>query len=125
MTDKLLMRLIKEKYPNVHITAMVRGGAVLNDATREDAKEVQLENIACIADSGSNIAGTSFEEISSDAKAIIEQADFIIAKGQGNFETLHQCGKNIFYIFMCKCDMFTTRFMLPQFTGVLVSEKNI
>ena len=125
VTDKLLMRLIKEKYPNVHITAMVRGGAVLNDVTREDAKEVQLEKIASIADSGSNIAGICFEKISSEAKQIIDHADFIIAKGQGNFETLHQCGKNIFYIFMCKCNMFTTRFMLPQFSGVLVCEKNI
>ena len=125
VTDKLLMRLIKEKYPNVHITAMVRGGAVLNDVTREDAKEVQLEKIVSIADSGSNIAGICFEKISSEAKEIIDHADLIIAKGQGNFETLHQCGKNIFYIFMCNCNMFTTRFMLPQFTGVLVCEKNI
>ena len=125
VTDKLFMRLIKEKYPNVHITAMVRGGVVMNDATREDAKEVELEKVADIQDSGCNIAGTSLEVISDEAKQTIENADLIIAKGQGNFETMHQCGKNIFYIFMCKCTMFMKRFSLPQFTGVLVSEKNI
>ena len=125
VTDKLLMRLIKEKYPSVHITAMVRGGQVMNDATREDAKEVELEKVADIVDSGCNIAGTSLEVISNDANQIIENADSIIAKGQGNFETMHQCGKNIYYIFMCKCTMFMKRFSLPQFTGVLINEKNI
>lgn len=125
VTDKLLMRLIKERYPKVHITAMVRGGQVMNDATREDAMEVELDKFAKIADSGCNIAGTSLENISRDAKEIIDKADLIIAKGQGNFETLHQCGKNIYYIFMCKCTMFMNRFSLPQFTGVLVNERNI
>ncbi len=123
--DKLMMRLIKETYPKVHITAMVRGGQVMNDATREDAKEVELDTIAVIADSGCNIAGTSFADISEAALRIIDEADIIIAKGQGNFETLHQCGKNIYYIFMCKCTMFMKRFELPQFTGVLVNEKYI
>ena len=123
--DKLMMRLIKETYPKVHITAMVRGGQVMNDATREDAKEVALDTIAVIADSGCNIAGTSLADISEAALRIIDEADIIIAKGQGNFETLHQCGKNIYYIFMCKCTMFMKRFELPQFTGVLVNEKYI
>lgn len=125
VTDKLLMRLICKSYPKVHITAMVRGGQVMNDATREDAKEVALEQVATIADSGCNIAGTSLSDISKEALDIIERADIIIAKGQGNFETLHQCGKNIYYIFMCKCKMFMEQFKLPQFSGVLVNEKNI
>lgn len=125
VTDKLLMRLIHKNYPKVHITAMVRGGQVMNDATREDAKEITLEQVATIADSGCNIAGTSLSHISKEAAEIIDGADVIIAKGQGNFETLHQCGKNIYYIFMCKCKMFMGRFKLPQFSGVLVNEKNI
>lgn len=125
VTDKLLMRLIKESYPQIHITAMVRGKEVMNDVTRDDAKEVGLEKVATIADSGSNIAGISLTDISFEAKEIIEKADVIIAKGQGNFETLHQCGKNIYYIFMCKCTMFTKRFSLPQFSGVLINERNI
>lgn len=125
VTDKLLMRLIKENYPDIHITAMVRGGQIMNDVTLEDAKEVELDKIASVIDSGSNIAGISLEKISEKARKAIVNADLIIAKGQGNFETLHQCGENIYYIFMCKCTMFTKRFSLPQFSGVLVNEKNI
>ncbi len=125
VTDKLMIRLIRMQYPKMHITAMVRGGQVMNDATREDAEEVALETVAGIADSGCNIAGTSLSDISKEAAEIIDKADVLIAKGQGNFETLHQCGKNIYYIFMCKCKMFVERFGLPQFSGVLVNEKNI
>ena len=65
------------------------------------------------------------EEIRQQDMKAAKNADSIIAKGQGNFETMHQCGKNIYYIFMCKCTMFMKRFSLPQFTGVLISEKNI
>lgn len=125
VTDKLLMRLVQKNYPAVHITAMVRGGQVMNDATREDATEVALHEVATIVDSGCNIAGTSLSDISKEALEIIDRADIIIAKGQGNFETLHQCGKNIYYIFMCKCKMFMERFKLPQFSGVLINEKHI
>lgn len=125
VTDKLLMRIIKENYPQIHIIAMVRGGQVMNDATSEDAKEVELEAIAQVIDSGSNVAGTSLMEVSLEARNVLESAEVIISKGQGNFETLHQCGKNIFYIFLCKCEMFMERFSLPQFTGVLIHEKNI
>lgn len=125
VTDKLLIRLMKEMNPQLHITAMVRGGMVMNDVTKADAKEVFLEEFADITDSGCNIAGTPLSEISKEALKVIDNADFIIAKGQGNFETMHQCKKNIYYIFMCKCTMFMKRFSLPQYSGVLVSEKNI
>ena len=123
--DKLFMRLIKQMNPRIHIMAMVRGGQVMNDATREDAVETKIDKIADVIDSGSNIAGISLEDIKEEAKEILDNADLIIAKGQGNFETLHQCGKNIYYVFMCKCAMFMNRFSLPQFTGVLVNEKNL
>ncbi len=123
--DKLFMKLIKKMYPNVYITAMVRGGQVMNDVTIEDANEVNLSEVATVLDNGCNIAGTSLLDISSDAKKVIDNADIIISKGQGNFETLHQCGKNIYYIFMCKCSLFVNRFHLPQFSGVLVNEKHI
>lgn len=123
--DKLFMKLIQQRYPNVHITAMVRGGQVMNDVTIEDANEVNLSEVATVLDNGCNIAGTSLLDISNDAKKVIDNADIIISKGQGNFETLHQCGKNIYYIFMCKCSLFVNRFHLPQFSGVLVNEKHI
>lgn len=43
--DKLLIEFLKKQYPALRITAIVRGEAVINDATVEDAKETGLTDI--------------------------------------------------------------------------------
>ena len=121
--DKLLIKQIKNKYPNLNITVMVRGAEVINDATIDDVKQVGLDEIANVIPNGSDIAGTWLEEISEEAKAVLDEADVIISKGQGNFETLRKCGRNIYYIFLCKCDLFANTFKVPKLTGMLINEK--
>lgn len=121
--DKLLIREIQKKYPKLKVTVLVRGAQVINDATMEDAKQVGLTEMAEVIPNGSDIAGTWLEEISEEAKAVMEEADVIISKGQGNFETLRKCGKNIYYIFLCKCDLFANTFQVPKLTGMLINEK--
>ena len=121
--DKLLIREIKKKYPDLKVTVLVRGEEVINDATLEDAAQVGLTEIAEVLPNGSDIAGTWLEEISEEAKSVLEEADVIISKGQGNFETLRKCGMNIYYIFLCKCDLFANTFQVPKLTGMLINEK--
>ena len=57
-----------------------------------------------------------------EAQNLIDNADFIISKGQGNFEGLSGCGLNIYYLFLCKCEAFMKRFNVPQFTGIMTKE---
>ena len=121
--DKLLIKQIKEKYSDIELTVMVRGAEVINDATIEDAIQVGMCDIAKVIPNGSDIAGTWVEEISDEAKAALDEADMIISKGQGNFETLRKCGRNIYYIFLCKCDLFANTFQVPKLTGMLINEK--
>ena len=121
--DKLLIRQIKKQYPDLELTVMVRGTEVINDATMEDAMQVGMCDLAKVMPNGSDIAGTWIEEISEEAKAVLEEADVIISKGQGNFETLRKCGMNIYYIFLCKCDLFANTFHVPKLTGMLINEK--
>ena len=120
--DKLLMKTIKECYPRLHLDIIVRGKDVLNDATEDDAKQVGLYDIADVTNNGTAIAGTCLDRISEDARNKINNADVIIAKGQGNFETLRFCGLNIYYIFMCKCTMFAERFKVPRFSGMFIND---
>lgn len=122
--DKLLIREIKKKYPNIKVTVLVRGAEVINDATMEDALQVGLNDIVEVISNGSDIAGTWLEELSEDAKTVLEEAYMIISKGQGNFETLRKCGMNIYYIFLCKCDLFANTFQVPKLTGMLIHEKD-
>lgn len=120
--DKLLLSTIKSLYPNIEINVIVRGEPVLNDATMEDAVQIGLPDLFMVSPNGSSIAGTCLHKISDDAKNRIDNADIIIAKGQGNFETLRYCERNVYYIFMCKCEMFAKRFCVPRFSGMLLND---
>ena len=123
--DKIFIKLIKELCSETCIDVIVRGKPVHNDATIVDAEEVGLCSIVNVIENGTDIPGTQLNEISLNAKEKIDNADFIIAKGQGNFETLYGCGKNIYYIFLCKCDLFTKRFNMDKFQGIFVNENNV
>ena len=103
----------------------MRGLPVLNDATMEDAKQVKLSDIASVSDNGTAIAGTCLERISFEARQKIDEADLILAKGQGNFETLRYCKRNVYYAFMCKCKMFADKFGVPQYTGMFINDLRI
>ena len=121
--DKLLIRTIVEMFPALSLTVMVRGLPVLNDATREDALLVGIDKYAPIADNGCSIAGTYMPEISKEAKDLILSADLIIAKGQGNFETMFGCGLNVYYAFLCKCVWFEKRFGMKRLEGIFTNER--
>ncbi len=122
--DKLLLKEIGRQHPQLKLTALVRGKEVLNDVTREDAEAVGLPDVAEVMDNGTGIAGTELSRLPPEAEKALREADVILSKGQGNFETLHGCGLNIYYLFLCKCGYFTRRFGLEQFQGVLLNEKN-
>ena len=123
--DKCLMRTISNLYPNISVTAIVRGGDVSNDATMEDAQQVRLHEAAKVMHNGTNVAGTWLEGISEEARREIDSADVIISKGQANFETLRKCGLNVYYIFLCKCDMFARNFGVKRLTGMLVHDREL
>lgn len=120
--DKLLIRQMKRLNPALHITVITRGAPVLNDATLTDALACGLDEHAQVMDNGSAIAGTCLGAISGEALAKIDGADVIIAKGQANFETLRRCGKNVYYIFLCKCELYANRFNVPRLQGMLLRD---
>jgi len=108
--DKLFIRTIKEYCPGLDVYFAVRGGAALNDVTREDADMVGMRAYAKIIDSGIDIQGIELPLCSLEFRDCFHAADVIIAKGQGNFESLYGCGRdNLFYLFLCKCNLFMER----------------
>lgn len=98
--DKLLIKQILKLNNKAKINVIVRGKPVLNDCTLDDAKQVGLDKLVTVTHNGTSVAGTVLNKISQEAKTLIDSADLIISKGQGNFETLHHCGK-IFIIYFC------------------------
>lgn len=123
--DKLAIKILKETYPDLDITVLVRGYPVINDATMEDAEEIGLTDFVKVIDNGSNVAGTWIPGINQTARELLENADMIIAKGQGNFETMNDCGLNVYYLFLCKCDLFQRRFHAQNLQGMFLNERRL
>lgn len=123
--DKLLIRTIMSQFPDLQIHVIVRGGHALNDATMEDACQVGLPDLVKVIGNGTCLQGTYLPDISKEARNLLEQADVILSKGQGNFESLQYCGLNIYYLFLCKCDLFTKRFHTHLYNGILTNDRYV
>lgn len=123
--DKIFVKHMKENFPNLQITVIVRGGNVINDATMEDAEEVGLTHIAFCIGNGNAAPGTIINRLSNQAKDILFNADLIISKGQGNFESLYGENLNPYYLFLCKCELFVQRFHMKQYQSMFVREERL
>lgn len=120
--DKLMIEQLKNRFPHLTVSALVRGKEVLNDATEEDARYTGLDRVAKIVSNGDAVAGTIYDMLPRKAQTVLDGADVILAKGQGNYESMCGQGRHVFYAFLCKCELFTNRFGVPKLTGVFVEE---
>ena len=119
--DRIFAEQIAKKYPNVTVTFCVRGAVTINDATRADAQAVGIP--FPVIDNGNRVPGTQIDMLSEEAKAALEGADVILAKGMANCETMFGCGYNVYYAFLVKCQRFVDRFRKPMLTPMLVKER--
>jgi uncharacterized protein with ATP-grasp and redox domains len=97
-------RLLIEQLPkDAKIIYAVRSMPVINDVLLDDAKEARIDELADVMESGSHIPGTMPSSCSKEFKDIYQNADVILSKGQGNFETLSDENRPIFFLFAVKC----------------------
>ena len=122
--DKLFLRELKKRFPHLILSVMVRGEEVLNDVTIKDAEETGICTVAKVVSNGNGVGGTMVDMLSEEARQVLDQADVMLAKGQANFETLHGCGRNIYYSFLCKCDWVSGRFGVEKYTGMFLRERD-
>ena len=120
--DKLFLEQLKKRFPQLRVQVLVRGAETLNDVTMEDALDVGLDEVAELLSNGTHVPGTVYESMPDESRAALDAAEVILAKGQGNYETLSMQGRHIFFSFLCKCAIFTEHFNVPQFTGMFIEE---
>ena len=89
--------------PCPNITVAVKSTPVINDATMEDARQVGLTDQTRVVETGSDAPGTLLEECSEDFRNRFSAADVIVAKGQGNYETLSDRPEEIVFLLKAKC----------------------
>ncbi|MDD5042447.1 MAG: ARMT1-like domain-containing protein [Candidatus Omnitrophica bacterium] len=101
--DRILLEEIKRIYPGKEVLYAVKERPVINDALVEDAQVCGVGKFAKIISNGSDAPGTVLSLCSRDFKKAYKNADMIISKGQGNFESLSGQRRPIFFLFMVKC----------------------
>jgi len=97
----------------IPVTYVVKGAPVLNDATRTDALAAAIDQIAAIVDNGSDAPGTLLEACSEDFRRRFAAADLILAKGQGNYESLSQVQAPVFFLLQAKCSVIADDLGVP------------
>ena len=113
-------RLLMEQMPMEKITYAVRGTPIINDVTREDAADTGITDLVRVIDNGTDAPGTLLDICSDEFREAFSDADVVISKGQGNYESLSDADKEIFFIFMVKCPVVAKNSGYPDKSIVLL-----
>ncbi len=97
----------------------VRESPIINDATYEDAVESEIDKYAQIIKPGHTLSGLDIEKVNKKFKTLFYSSDIIISKGQGNFETLSDCKRDIFFLFRVKCNVVSELLKKPVGEAIL------
>ncbi|ASJ07096.1 damage-control phosphatase [Thermococcus pacificus] len=113
--DRLFIKKLKEAFPYLKIYVAAKDGPIINDATVEDLRKACFGEFAGIISTGTRIVGVPLDRVSDEFREVFEKADVIIAKGQGNFETLSEVKDNrVFYLLKAKCRPIARELGVPQ-----------
>jgi hypothetical protein len=120
--DRLLIEELLKIKP-FRIYFVVRDKPVINDATKEDALACELDKIVEIISSGSDAPATILSQCSAEMLKLYHSADLIIAKGQGNYESLSEEPSNIFFLLKAKCPIVAKLFGIKVGEAILKGQK--
>ncbi|RLB04395.1 MAG: hypothetical protein DRG50_08965 [Deltaproteobacteria bacterium] len=101
--DKVLIEEIRGLHPQLKVIYGVKGSPIIDDATRDDAAEVGMEEVAEVIANGDDAPGTILTQCSAEMRDLFQRADVVMAKGQGNFETLEEERRGLFFLLQVKC----------------------
>ena len=101
--DMLLIEQLRTDFPQLKMTVAVRHAPIINDATLEDAEAIGLTGLVPVISSGSEAPGTLLSMCSAEFMRLFDSADVVISKGQGNYETLSEVERGMYFLFKTKC----------------------
>lgn len=117
-------RLLIEQIGPDRVTLVVRGGPIINDATFADAVQAGLTDLVEVIDNGSDVPGTILTDCSEVFRRRFHTADLVIAKGQGNYESLCDTAANVFFLFKVKCPVVARQTGLAMGTHALLPARD-
>lgn len=97
----------------INVTFAVKAGPIINDVTLEDAQFTGITGITDVITTGGSDIGINWNRCSPEFSRAFRQADIILSKGHGNFETLSEEKANIYFLLKTKCDWVASEIGVP------------
>ncbi len=116
--DKILIHTL-----NKRVIYAVRSLPIINDITFQDAVDSGLDEVAELIVSGSEAPGTLLEMCTPEFRSLFDTADMIISKGQGNYEGLSDCNRQVFFLLKAKCVVIANHLGVQEEAIVLKEHK--
>ena len=69
----------------------------------EDVHDCGLSSLCRVIDNGTSCPGTPLGDCSNTFQQVFADADIILSKGMGNFETLSEIAAPLFFLLTVKC----------------------
>ncbi len=113
--DSLVIEALSDM--GLDVTVAVKSGPIINDALLEDARACGIDQFASILENGTSCPGTPLDICSAELLQTFKDADLIISKGQGNFETLSEADAEIYFLLTVKCSVVGAH--LAEISGTL------
>jgi len=113
-----------QQMPQGKVTVAVRGGPAINDATLEDARAAGLHEVAGLVSNGSPAPATVLADCSPGFRRLFEEADVVISKGQGNFESLSGVDRDVHFLFRVKCPLVAHHTGHPEGSLLLLHSRS-
>lgn len=120
--DKVLVKTIKELYPELKIYYATRGKAIINDITTKEAFQVGIDKYCEVISSGVDTPGLEKKQADKNFLELFENTPLVLSKGMGNFECLESTkDKRIFFLFKVKCEVVANT--ISQNLGEIILKK--
>lgn len=115
--------LIRELVKHTQVTAVVKGGPIINDACLADAEQVGLTEVCEVIDNGGAFVGSPLKLIPPAFLERMQRADIILGKGQGNYETVDDFNGNVYLLLKMKCPIVAGHCGVPLGKAAFVSTR--
>ena len=104
--DYVFIEALKELYPKIEFSYMVRGNPIINDVTMKEAQDAGFDKLCNLVDSGVNTPGFAYTRANEKSKELFDKVDLVISKGMGNYECMSPSHRtDICFLLKVKCDV--------------------
>ncbi len=119
--DVFLVEQLKKVNKDLRVAVVVKGEPILSDATRVDAQQVGMAEVADeILQTDGFCVGVDVWDMSDELRKRIDACDLVICKGMANYETFSEIEiRPMAYLLRTKCQSIADSMGVPRNRSIL------